>query len=85
MDIEILGLISTIMLIISMAWRNNSSRNIVIMRTFNAVSCIGFIIYSIFLSAYSTILSNSIILLIDIWYLTIELNKYRKERNNGKV
>lgn len=75
LEIEIIGILSTVVLILSMAWPSNNKKNISIMRIVNAISCVGFIIYSIFFSAYSTIISNSIILGIDIWYLYKALRK----------
>lgn len=67
--IEIIGIIATILLVMSMAYNSKNRKTILVMRSLNAISSLLFIIYSIVLFAYSTILSNLIILLIDIYYI----------------
>lgn len=67
--VEIIGIIATILLVVSMAYNCKNRKTTLIMRSLNAISALLFIIYSIVLCAYSTILSNLIILLIDIYYI----------------
>ena len=67
--IEIVWIISTILLIISMAYNYKDKKHTLIMRIINAISALLFIVYSIFFSAYSTILSNLNIFFIDIYYV----------------
>jgi hypothetical protein len=67
--IEIFGIIATIILVVSMAFNCKTKKATLIMRTLNAVSAIMFIVYSIVLNAYSSILSNLAILIIDIFWL----------------
>jgi hypothetical protein len=67
--IEILGVSATIILLISMSYSCKDRKSKIIMRLMNALAAVLFIIYSIVINAYSTILSNLAILLIDIFYL----------------
>lgn len=67
--IEVLGMLATVILIISMAYNCKDKKSTIIMRIINGVAALMFVIYSICMSAYSTILSNLLILLIDIYYL----------------
>lgn len=67
--IEIVGFVATVLLIISMAYNCKDKKHTIIMRLINGVSALLFVIYSISLSAYSTIFSNLIILVIDIIYI----------------
>lgn len=69
MYLEAFGVIATAILIISMMCNCKDRKTTITMRLLNAVAAIMFIIYSSILAAYSSILSNSIILLIDIFYL----------------
>ena len=85
MSNEILGIASTILLVISMAISTKDNIKTLIMRIINAISCLGFIMYSINLLAYSTVLSNSIILILDIYYIVKNIYYIRKEHNSGKV
>ena len=75
--IEILGIIATIILVVSMAFNCRDRKMTIIMRTLNALSAIMFIIYSIVLNAYSSILSNLAILVIDIYWLYKYIYKER--------
>lgn len=68
--IEILGVSATIILLISMSYSCKDRKSTIIMRLMNALAAVLFIIYSIVMNAYSTILSNLAILLIDLFYLT---------------
>ena len=67
--IELFGVLATIILVVSMAFNCKSKKSIIIMRTLNAIAAIMFIIYSIVINAYSSILSNLSILIIDIYWL----------------
>lgn len=67
--LEIFGIIATIILVISMAFNCRTRKMTIIMRTINAIAAIMFIVYSAMLNAYSSILSNSAILIIDIYWL----------------
>lgn len=67
--VEILGILATVFLILSMAYNCKDVKSSIIMRVINAVAAIMFVTYSIMLNAYSTILSNLIILIIDIYYI----------------
>jgi hypothetical protein len=64
-----MGFVATALLIISMAYNCKDKKHTVIMRALNALAALLFVIYSVFLSAYSTIFSNLIILVIDIIYI----------------
>lgn len=67
--VEPFGILATIILVVSMAFSCNSRKTTIIMRTLNAIAAVMFIIYSILLNAYSSILSNLAILIIDIYWL----------------
>lgn len=84
--IEVIGMIATILLVISMMVNTKNSKKVIIMRAINAVASIGFIIYGVLLSAYSTTISNTFILFVDIWYLYKNIVEYKKGgTDNGKV
>ena len=76
MNIEFIGIIGTILLIISMAWPTQSRKGTLLMRSINLISSVLFIIYGLLLSAWSTMLSNICICIIDIiWLLKVIKNK----------
>lgn len=84
--IEVIGMIATVLLVISMMVNTMNPKTVIIMRAINAVASIGFIIYGVLLSAYSTTISNTFILFVDIWYLYKNIVEYKKGgTDNGKV
>lgn len=85
MNNEILGILSTMLLVISMAISTKNNTKTLIMRIINGASSLGFIIYSLNLSAYSTIVSNLIILILDIYYIVKIIYSIRKEDSDAEV
>lgn len=85
MSNEILGIVSTMLLVISMAISTKNNTKTLIMRIINGVSSLGFIIYSFNLSAYSTIVSNLIILILDIYYILKIIYSIRKEDSDVEI
>ena len=67
--IELLGIIATAILIISMAYNCKDRKSSIIMRFLNGLAAGIFVYYSIMVGAYSAILSNFLILVIDIFYI----------------
>lgn len=68
-QIEVLGIIATIILIISMSFNCKTKKSLISMRILNTIATLMFIVYSRVILAYSTILSNVAILIIDVFYL----------------
>lgn len=82
--IEILGIVATILLIISMSFSCKNDKSTIIMRSINALSNILFMIYSVILGAYSVMISNAFILGIDVAYIEKAIKNIRREkRQNG--
>ena len=76
MNIEFIGIIGTILLLISMAWPTQSRKGTLLMRSINFISCVLFIVYGLLLSAWSTMLSNICICVIDVFWL-LKAIKYK--------
>ena len=66
---ELLGMVATAILLFSMVCSCRNRRSFLVMRITNAVAAVLFIIYSIMLNAYSSIVSNIVILVIDIYHI----------------
>ena len=78
--IEILGIFATLLLIISMAYHCKDKKSMIIMRVINAVAAALFVVYSVLMNTYSTILSNLVILIIDIYYI-VKMGKNKDDIN----
>jgi len=80
--IEVIGMIATVLLVISMMVNTKNPKMVIIMRAINAVSSVGFVIYGLLLSAYSTAISNGFIFFVDMWYLYKNIKMYKKGEEN---
>ena len=80
--IEVIGIIATVLLVISMMVNTKNPKMVIIMRAINAVSCVGFVVYGLLLSAYSTATSNGFIFFVDVWYLYKNIKMYKKGEEN---
>lgn len=84
--VEVIGMIATISLIISMMFNAKNPKTVIMMRAINAVACVAFVIYGLLLSAYSTAISNGFIFFVDMWYLYKNILEYKKGgKDSGKV
>lgn len=80
--IEVIGMIATISLIISMMVNTKNPKTVIMMRALNAVACVAFVVYGLLLSAYSTAISNGFIFFVDMWYLYKNIKMYKKGEEN---
>jgi uncharacterized protein with PQ loop repeat len=62
--VDITGYIATILLIISFTFKNVNT-----LRKWNSAACLTFIIYGILINSYPLIISNSFILLFNLYFL----------------
>lgn len=84
--VEIIGMIATISLIVSMMVNTKNPKTVMMMRALNAIACVAFVVYGLLLSAYSTAISNGFIFFVDIWYLYKNMVEYKKGgTDSGKV
>lgn len=76
--IEIIGLIASILIVVSMIFKTTSFKGTILMRIINAIGSIFFTIYGLFLPAYSTAITNACLFILNIIYLIIEIKDYYK-------
>lgn len=78
--IEILGVIATILLIISMSFSCKDTKSTIKMRIVNALANLLFLIYSFIIGAYSMMMANAFIIGLDVGYI----EKAYKSIKNGE-
>ena len=78
--IEVLGVIATILLIISMSFSCKDNKSTIRMRVINALSNLLFLIYSFIIGAYSMMIANAFIIGLDVRYI----EKAYKSIKNGE-
>lgn len=76
--IEIIGLIASILIVVSMVFKTTSFKGTILMRIINAIGSIFFTIYGLLLPAYSTAITNACLFILNIVYLIIEIKDYYK-------
>lgn len=84
MFIEIIGVVATVILVISMFWSAQTKSGLIAMRLVNAIACILFVWYGVLITAYSIIISNAIILIIDIFYLYKAIKTTERRKSMAK-
>ena len=73
MWIEVFGIVSSIIILVSMCFNPQNRLGNILLRTINLIGSICFIIYGLLLPAYATIFMNSCALIINSIYLVKSL------------
>ena len=78
---EIVGISGSILIAISMVFKTETDRGVMLLRIFNLLGSIVFVVYGFMLPAYSTIILNCICDVLNIVGLVRIIQKIRKERH----
>ena len=82
MNIEYIGILATLFIIISMTCETKSYKSTVIMRLTNLIGSVIFVVYGCLLPAYSTALMNGMLILINTYYLIKVILEHKKQIKN---
>lgn len=69
--IELIGILATLFIIISMSCKTTSRKSAIMMRITNIIGSAIFIVYGILLPALSTAILNGIVTVINIYHLIL--------------
>lgn len=69
--IELIGILATVFIIISMSCKTTSRKSAIMMRITNIIGSVIFIVYGILLPALSTAILNGIVTVINIYHLIL--------------
>lgn len=78
-SIEIVGLIGSLLIVFSMIFKTTNYKGTIAMRIINSAGSIFFIVYGFTLPAISSGITNSILLILNIFYLYKEIKDHKKE------
>ena len=78
---EIVGISGSILIAISMVFKTETDRGVMLLRIFNLLGSIVFVVYGFMLPAYSTIILNFVCVILNIVGLVRIIQKIRKERH----
>ena len=80
--VEVIGIVATVFILVSMSIDTASWKGDVVMRIINIVGSVVFVVYGALLPAYSTAILNWLLVFINTFYL-VKLLK-NKDNNNNK-
>lgn len=80
-NVEIIGIIATVIVLISMSFKTTSFKGTICMRIINLIGSVAFTIYGFLLPAYATAIMNAILFFINIFYLVKETKDYKKKES----
>lgn len=80
MSVEIIGIVATVIILVSMAFNTTTLKGDIIMRVTNLVGSLIFTVYGILLPAISTAVLNSALVFVNIYHLII-LTKEKKKQD----
>ena len=76
--IEIVGIVASILIVLSMCFKTTTFKGTIIMRVINGAGSIFFVVYGAMLPAYSTLVTNGCAFFINLFYLIKEIRDYRR-------
>ena len=78
MIIEVIGIIASIFIVVSMCFKTTTFKGTIVMRIINGLGSIIFVIYGILLPAIATLITNACALVINLFYLIKEIKDHRR-------
>lgn len=80
--VEIIGIVSTVLILISMLFKTTSIKGSILMRSLNIAGSVVFVVYGCLLPAISTAVLNGALVIVNTYHLII-LIKENKKKNNA--
>lgn len=77
---EIFGILASVSMFTSMSFKTTTFKGTILMRSFNILADIFFLIYGIFLVAWATIISNIALVILNLAFLIKETIDHRNEK-----
>jgi len=79
MLVEVIGIIATLLILVSMLFKTTTIKGSIFMRSLNIVGSIVFTIYGCLLPAISTAILNGILIIVNSWHLILLLKSNKTE------
>lgn len=83
---EAIGFIASALIVFSMVFKTTSFKGTVLMRIINGIGSVFFVAYGALIGAWSTLIANCCIFVINIIYLIIEIKSHKNtsKQENGQ-
>lgn len=79
--IEIIGIFSTVLILVSMLFKTTTIKGSLLMRWFNLVGCLIFMFYGILLPAISTAVLNGALVVVNAYHLILLYKEKKTEKS----
>lgn len=76
--IEVIGILSTLLILVGMCFKTTTIKGSILMRSFNIVGSLIFTIYGILVPAYSTAILNAVLVFVNSYHLVVLLKQNKK-------
>lgn len=80
MWIEILGIISSFIIFISMCFKTDTIKGTICLRSFNLIGSVAFVVYGLLLPSYATAFMNFIIIFINVYHMIKLIQKIKSTK-----
>ena len=82
--IEIIGIVSTLLILVSMLFKTTTIKGSILMRSLNIAGSVVFVVYGCLLPAISTAILNGALVLVSTYHLIVLLkeNKNKQKSSN---
>ena len=77
--IEIVGIIASLFIVVSMCFKTTTFKGTIIMRIINGLGSIVFVVYGALLPALATLITNACAFVINLFYLIKEIRDHKRE------
>ena len=81
MIIEIVGILATVLILVSMLVKTTTLKGSIFMRAVNAIGSMVFVVYGILLPAISTAILNGALIIVNLYYLVMLIIEARQKKN----
>ena len=79
--IELIGISSTLLILVSMLFKTTTVKGSLLMRWFNLAGCLIFMVYGILLPAISTAVLNGALVIVNAYHLIVLYKEKKTEKS----
>lgn len=80
--IESIGIVATLLILVSMLFKTTTIKGSILMRTLNIAGSLVFVIYGCLLPAVSTAILNGALIIVNVYHLIILIKENQKDNTS---
>lgn len=82
--IEVIGIVSTLFILVSMLFKTTTYKGSLIMRLLNLIGSMFFVVYGCLLPAISTAILNGALVIVNLYHFILLIKENKKDRTNSQ-